>query len=224
MKLIANKNGPRIGCFFAALWNACTILVFAALAAGFVGDFITELGREDPDLGRFLAGNGPPFLILILVALIFLAVGVFLLWVTARTMIAGFRVGTPEVVLSKDRVRVGESFQLTYRQQFKRAAEVQKINIKFYFRETATYQRGTDTYTVHHDVVHLEHQIPGGHFNGGQQFEQRLALAVPRDGMHTFEAYRNQLRWFVKVHVEIAGWPDYDHDYEIELVPELAGE
>lgn len=222
MKLSANKNSRRIGCFFAFLWNACIVLVFGSVVLSFLAGIIAEIGREDPDLASVFAVNSGALLCVLPMGLIFLAVGIFLLWATARPYIAEFRVAAPEVTLSKESVRVGEEFQIVYRQHFKRAAEVEKVNITFYFRETATYQRGTDTYTVHHDITHLEHRIPGRHFPGGRYLEERLSLAIPREAMHTFQAHHNQLRWFVEVQVEVADWPDYDEQFEINVLPELA--
>jgi hypothetical protein len=40
--------------------------------------------------------------------------------------------------------------------------------------------------------------------------------------MHSFEATRNRLRWLIKVKVEIKGWPDFDDEYAIQVLPEVA--
>jgi len=60
------------------------------------------------------------------------------------------------------------------------------------------------------------------HFDGGESFSDNRRLLIPRGAMHSFEANRNKLRWLVKVKVEIKGWPDYEDEYVLKVLPELA--
>jgi hypothetical protein len=156
--------------------------------------------------------------------LIFVAIGVALMVWVGRPIVARWRVSHPEITLDKTAYRVGDSFHVVYQQRFKRAADVEHMNLKLLLRETATYQRGTDTYTVRHEDVIEEHEFPSGHINSNSVVRQNLSWQIPRDGMHTFLASRNKIEWFLSVEVEISGWPDYEQEYEVKVLPEVASE
>jgi hypothetical protein len=171
-------------------------------------------------VGSWRQGMPPAFL---LIELPFFAVGIGMLAWVFWPAIVGMRIARPEVAVSSDALRVGEEFTFAYRQLLKRAADLRRVAIEFVFRETAIYRRGTDTVTVTHETPIETFERDGKYFGAGETLSEELALRVPADGMHTLDAPRNKLQWFVKVHVEIAGWPDFKEEYEIPVIPERVG-
>jgi hypothetical protein len=196
--------------------SGLTIWAISSLTA-IAGALSTEGGLADVIAGvslQFFCGLGA--------VLIFVAIGVTILVWAGRPIVASWRVSHPEITLNKPEFRVGESIDVSFQQRFKRAAEVERMDFKLLLRETATYQRGTDTYTVRHEDVVEEHEFPSGHIASNRVVQQSFSWRIPRDGMHTFKANRNKIQWFLKVEVEIAGWPDYEQEYEVKVLPELA--
>ena len=210
---------------FLAFWFACMAggTIFGLIAI--VGPTLTTpLGEGESRLPSILLSSGS-FLICFLPTLIpFLLIGG---WVVVRVLnpaVAKARVERPEVIISKDTLRVGESFRVTYRQSFKFAADVEKILVQFVLRETAIYRRGSSTYTAVHNHLHFEQTYPGRHYQSGQLFEDSLELQIPVDGMHTFVATRNKLQWFIHIEIDFAKWPDYKEDFEVQVLPEMVAE
>ncbi|MBI3910387.1 MAG: hypothetical protein HY320_05570 [Armatimonadetes bacterium] len=165
--------------------------------------------------------TGAPVFFL-LFGLPFVAIGFGLLTWALLPSIVGMKVARPVVSLSSDAMRGGEAFSLTYQQSFKKAVDVHRIAFQFVFRETATYQRGTDTVTVKYEQIIDSAEHPARRFAAGETFYDQRSLQLPKDGMHTFSALHNKLQWFVKVQVEITGWPDFKEEYEVRVLPERA--
>jgi hypothetical protein len=151
---------------------------------------------------------------------LFVVIGLIILVGLFWRRLAGVKVDKPELTISQRELRVGESFTVIYAQRFRRASEVDHIAVELVFRESATYSRGTDTETVHHEEIVAAHEIPGGLFQVGEEFRKDFSFTIPDGGMHTFEARRNKLTWFVRVHVDLLSWPDLRKEYEIQVLPE----
>ncbi|MBI3243993.1 MAG: hypothetical protein HYZ49_17055 [Chloroflexi bacterium] len=211
----AQKYGRGCLALFALVWTgfscfACIVplsISLVSLTSGSIEDVATVL----------LSTVGPA-----LFTLPFLVIGVGLLAYAVWPWIARARVSAPDIAISNSTPRPGEELTLVYTQTFKAATEVKRIAFQLIFRETATYQRGTDTVTVHHDNLIQEFEIPARRFEAGETFRDQRRLQIPPEAMHTFLAPRNKLQWFLKAKVEMAGWPDFNEDYPITVLAERA--
>ena len=94
-----------------------------------------------------------------------------------------------------------------------------RVRLEWLFRESATYRRGTDTFTDTHERLLGEWEHPDRAFPAGAEFLEERTFAVPPDAMHTFAAPRNALRYFLRVRVEMPGWPDVREEYEVRVPP-----
>jgi hypothetical protein len=150
----------------------------------------------------------------------FFLVGIGLLVWSLWPMIVGLRVTRPEVIVSGDAVRPGDTFSFSFRQTFKRAAEVRQASFQLLLRETAIYRRGTNTYTVRHDFVAQRYDLPPRSFQAGETLSDQRLWQIPAEAMHTFVADRNRLRWLIVAQVGISGWPDFKEEYEVRVLPE----
>lgn len=167
-----------------------------------------------------LADGGEPIFILILLP--FVLIGLGFVGYAVMLSVSRARVGTPEVTISNKTPRVGEAFNVNLVHTFKRNVQVNQIKVQLIFRETATYQQGTDTKTVIHNETVENYEIPGGQYRSGQFLQQSYEMQIPPDGMHTVKVRRNSLQWIVRVEIDIPKMPDYVDEYELMVQSELA--
>jgi hypothetical protein len=154
---------------------------------------------------------------------LFAAVGVGAIAWGLRPAVARMRIGAPDMAISNTRLRVGEEFSVSYRQTWKRAADVNRVVLQLVLRETVRYTRGTETVTENHDEIVQAFESPGRHFRAGEMINDHPSFRIPETGMHTFTpSGDNRIEWFVKVSVEIARWPDFTREYELIVLPEMA--
>ena len=132
------------------------------------------------------------------------------------------RMGVPDIVLSKETLQVGEAFTLNFHHTFNNNITVERITVQLIYKETATYQQGTDTRTVTHEEVYEAFELPGGDFRAGHMISDVFNMQIPADGMHTFKVRRNLIQWFVRVEAVIPKLTDFVEERELSVVPQLA--
>jgi hypothetical protein len=203
--------------FFGLLWSMISCCILVPIFAGNFAD-VAKLFGEKPNIVAIASNLAFP----VLFGGIFIGVGFFISLAGLRPVIAATRVGTPVVQISNTNLRSGEQFTLSYEQPFKSNVDVKRLAVQLVLREAATYRRGTDTVTVTHDHLVQNFELPGQQFQSGQTLAQNLPWAIPRGAMHSFDANRNKLRWLIKITVEMNGWPTYDEEFALTVIPELA--
>ena len=134
--------------------------------------------------------------------------------------IRAWKITPPDISLSRDAVRLGESFDFRYYQTFKSRLNVDFAKVEFVMREMAIYRRGTDTYTETHEIPVFMHEIPGGTYSASDALDLSHRFTVPPDAMHTFIAGNNRIEWLIRVTVSIAKWPDVNETYPVRVLPE----
>ncbi len=196
MQLKRSKSSARASTLFifALFWNAFSIL-FVVLG--------------------LVTNAGVPFA---LCGLLFLGIGLLIVGGAVRILMASWKVAEPDISISLPQLRVGDQFELSYRQRFKGQAKGH-ITLKLIFRECATYQRGTDTVTVTHGYVMHSIQLPPRNYMGGETLSELWSIQIPPSAMHSFKAKRNELLWLLQVDVDIAGWPDFERTYDLMVLP-----
>jgi hypothetical protein len=219
MQKLQNAPGSALGryalLFFGLLWSTISCCVFVPiLGTSLVPALIS--GEIGPKLLNFdlifpLCFGG-----------VFLGVGALVTVFGLRPIIAATRVTKPDIQISNTTLKSGEAFALSYQQGFKSAVDVTRLTVQLILRESATYRRGTDTVTVTHDHLIQNFELTDRHFESSESINQSFRWAIPRGAMHTFEASRNKLRWIIKVNVEMKGWPNYDDEFAVRVLPEVA--
>lgn len=192
----AGRNRMRIIVIFALLF-ACGPALF----------FIPNFENEEN-------------LIILLTLLPFIAVGLGLFIYALVRHYSRALFGKPEIIISQETLRLGESFNVSLRHTFKRDVLLDHITLQYLFRETATYQQGTDTRTVTHNEIIENHELPGGQYRTGQFIQQAYDLQIPADGMHTLVVERNKLQWFIRLEAGISNLPDFVEEYELTVLPQ----
>ncbi|MCB9418260.1 MAG: hypothetical protein H6667_00530 [Ardenticatenaceae bacterium] len=193
------KSQSKPGCLvlFGLFWIAFSVV-------------FVILGLRDEDT---------PFIIF---GAVFILIGVGILLFGGLSYYTRFRIGKPEITISEQMLRIGDSFTVNFFHSFKSGVQVDNIRLELVFRETATYQQGTDTRTVTHNHIIAEFEESGGHFQAGHLIQRNYELQIPPDGMHTLKVRRNKLEWFVRFSMKVPRLPDFLEEFELEVVPVLA--
>ena len=147
----------------------------------------------------------------------FILIGLFMLGQLIYRLMARLRVLQPEVDISSPSPQPGETFSISYRQAFRTAAHVERIGVELIFQESATYRRGTDTYTKKHEEIVDYFDNPARHFESGESFRDHYQFTIPKEGMHSFSGTNNKLFWLVRIKVEITNWPTYTEDFMLQV-------
>lgn len=166
-----------------------------------------------------VVGSASPSMFTVL----FAAGGLGLIAWGLRPAVARMRLAAPEMSISSSRLRVGEEFSVSYRQEWKRGADVDRVLFQLVLRETVRYSEGTETVTDTHSNVMEHFESTGRHFGAGEMINDRYAFRIPEAGMHTFTpSGDNRIEWFVRVCIEMSRWPDFTREYQITVLPEMA--
>jgi len=156
----------------------------------------------------------------LIVGAVFTLVGGGIMSAGLAPIVRGMKVSHPEAYLSSDLLRLGEPFTFRLHQVFKGELTLDGGEVKFLMRESATYTRGTDTYTDTHEVVQRTVGVPGRVFRAGENLRIEETFQVPVSGMHTFRGNKNKIEWLVKVELRYARWPDVKEEYAVFVLPE----
>jgi hypothetical protein len=209
MNALKPPAGAGRGCLvlFGAVWTIFSCFFLAAP----LGTMIANPQR-----------NWITTLPVMLFGLPFIAFGLGLIGYGILPWIAGLRVSKPEASINNTTVKVGDSFTISYSQTFKHRTEVKGVKFSLLVRETARYQSGSTTTTVHHDETAAEFEYPGQSYETGDVLAFSRNMEIPRNGMHTFQGAHNSIAWLLQVKVDVAGWPDYREEFEIQVEPSIA--
>lgn len=170
----------------------------------------------------FVAGFGALFALWPL-GLVFMLVGGGIVCAGLAPIVRGMKVTHPEAFLSSDLLKLGETFTFRMHQAFKGELTLDGGEVQFLMRESATYTRGTDTYTDTHEVVQRTVVVPGQTFRAGENLRIEETFRVPDAAMHTFRGNKNKIEWLVKVELRYARWPDVKEEYAVFVLPERQG-
>jgi hypothetical protein len=193
---INSRTGIAVLAFIGVMWTCCSLVVTVPMA-----------------LNEEWTG--------VLFSLCFVIPGLLILAYAATIYYSRARIGKPEVLISNTNLSVGEQFTVNLMHTFKRNVQIDRLEVQLIFKETATYQQGTDTRTVIHEDVYENFELPSGQYQAGQTIQDTYTMQIPADAMHTLNVRRNQLQWFVRVRASIPKLPDYVDEYELMVRPEL---
>ncbi len=152
---------------------------------------------------------------------LFVLIGVGMVGYGLLSLYTRARIGKPDVNVSSKMLCVGEPFSLSYVHTFQQAVRVDEIVVQLVFKETAVYQRGTDTKTVTHEEIVAEFREPGRHFQAGNLLSNAYSLQIPPDGMHSLDVRRNKLEWFLRLRMSVPRLPDFVEQIPLTVRPEL---
>ncbi len=174
----------------------------------------------------FVSGAGWPF---VLFAGAFVAVGLGIMGVGSwrlliRPSLVGRHFARPMASIEPSVVQVGSRIRVRYEQTVRANVETRRFAMQLILRERATYQRGTNSYTVVHDGIIDSYEQPGRQLVAGEVISEDRTFAIPRDSMHSFDARNNKLIWLIRVMIDTPNAPDVLEEIEFVVAPMVDSE
>ena len=100
--------------------------------------------------------------------------------------------------------------------------DINHINATFECVEKAYYRAGTRsrmyTRVAYKDTKVIAERL---HCRANHELSFGSDFHTPADGMCTFHGANNAITWNLRVHVDVARWPDVKEDFEVQLLPVL---
>jgi hypothetical protein len=181
-------------------------IIFAVFWNGIVSVFLVNV------VGEWNRGNQPWFLTIFLIP--FVLVGLFLLGMVVVTFLKLFN---PRVrlMISSATPALGGELQLSW--TFTGAVNrLRQLTISIEAREEAHYRRGTRSYTDKETFFRTELVKTRGH---GTICSGNCLAVLPADSVPSLDAPNNKIIWTLKVHGDIARWPDVEEELPLTVVP-----
>lgn len=162
---------------------------------------------------------GRPALFLTVFLIPFVVIGLMLIGSIVYFIMASFN-PRPVLILQKNTIRLGDRVGLKWHIDGK-VSKIQNFQLSLVGEESATYRRGTSTYTDHctfYDKLLTTVRHPGSMRRG------TLTFTVPLASMHSFSSDNNSITWKLFMHCAVPNWPDVEEDFEITVYPQLIEE
>jgi hypothetical protein len=197
LKPASSRLGRLIGTsIFALFWNAISWFIFIKVVQ---------------DEGWLSVGG--IFLTIFVVVGFFAAVGAFYMLLALFNPVIS-------IALSNGAVAIGETVDIAWETEG-RAERISELTVELVGQEKATYTRGTSTYTD--KKVFLKVPVVKTSDTDSIRFGS-LALRIPPDTMHTFQASKNKIEWTFEVQGVIRWWPDVKESLPFFVKPANGGE
>jgi hypothetical protein len=166
--------------------------------------------------------SGRPEWLLTAFVLPFAAVGLAMIYFFVRELLVVTGVGPTQLEISDHPLQPGHIYQV-YVSQGGRLT-INALALSLVCDEVATYRQGTDTRTEHCRVFARKlFERERVELLPQQAFEEQFDLEIPAECMHSFKADHNEVRWRLLVRGDIAGWPPFERNFPIVVIPQLAG-
>ncbi|MEM9414317.1 MAG: DUF3592 domain-containing protein [Planctomycetota bacterium] len=206
--VVLRPRGQRLG-------GAVGLLLFGLIWNGIITIPITQV------VGSWRSGDPDICLSLFMIPFVAVGVGVMVMWVRQLMLVFAPVI---ELELSRAVVQVGETVEIKWRVRG-RLWRLTAMTIVLVGEEKATYRRGTDTVTDTHAFFE---KTLAGEDGSGQSFQTlpavpergSVAVTIPADTMHSFDAPNNKVAWTLKVNGEVHRWPDPKDEYELTILPQ----
>jgi hypothetical protein len=199
LQLAVSPGCALAGILFVALfWNGITS-VFVGIA-----------------VRRHLDGRPEWFMTIFITP--FVLIGLGLIFACFRQLLVSTGIGRTVAEISDHPLCPGRSYQVWLSQSGN--LKVNKVQLLLVCDEEARYRQGTSTRTETKRVFKqqlFEHEA--FEVQKGLPYETQVEFRVPDGVMHSFEAGHNKVAWKLVVKGDIAGWPDYDREFSVVILP-----
>jgi hypothetical protein len=181
------------------------LLVFVVLPAlFFVGIFLTAFVEAVPG---WLAG-----VVLLAIAA---AIGYFVF----RNRLAAQRLGQTQLKLASQTVRRGNTVDWFLACKPPRHVTIRTIVATLIRKEVASSGSGTNRRTHEEVVEQREMRLENVDLRAGEAVVFPGRFGIGADTACSFKGHSNEVRWDLKVRVDLPGWPDWSRTVPVEVVP-----
>lgn len=182
------------------------IALFALFWNGIVSVFVFHL-FDTKKIGIGTIGLG-----LFLIPFVLIGLGLIGFWIYTFMTLFNPKV---EIAMSNGAVPIGGEVDLAW-EVIGNANRIRNLKIQIEGIESATYRRGTSTYTDTETFLKIPIVETGA--NDEIQFGS-TTISIPDTTMHSLDTGDNQIKWLVKVHGEIRLWPDVNDSLAFRVTP-----
>ena len=158
------------------------------------------------------AGHPDYFLMVFMIP--FVLIGLVMIGSIFYFIMAAFN-PRPVIVLSKTTLRLGDSVPVNWATKGD-VNKIQNFKLSLMGEESATYRRGTKTYTDRNTFY--EKPIVTSHIPESIRRGEAM-VQIPAESMHSFKSDNNAITWKIRMHCDVPRWPDAKDDFEITVYP-----
>ncbi|MFQ6046657.1 MAG: hypothetical protein ACE5PT_09945 [Gemmatimonadales bacterium] len=149
-----------------------------------------------------------------------MAVGALLFIFGGRGVIAARRLGQIDVGLTPEHIRPGEKLEFSLSVRPRGTVDVETIEATLRAEEWARKGGGNNASVRTREAFKEQSVIATDlSLDPRNPFIARGEFLLPESAPCTFVASENKLRWWLKIGVAIAGWPDWSAEYPVVVVP-----
>lgn len=163
--------------------------------------------------------------------LLFMGIGLFLLFPLLKNYLAGDRLGRVSAFLDPTTAVPGQTVDASIRVEPKKTAQINSASVELRAREICVSGSGTSKTTHRHTVFSNIWPISGpGEVMAGAPTVLTAAVPIPEEAGFSFASPNNKLLWEAILRIDIPSWPDWKKAYplvvwppvgEIEVDPDL---
>lgn len=168
---------------------------------------------------RTLQGDPAGFM-MVPFGLVFGGIAAFMLALVLRRSIAARKLGEVEVRVTPETVRPGEALRVDVAFRPKGGVRLNGVTAELVGRESASRGSGTNRRTFTHDLFREKVELRGrGEVRRLEDVSAEATLRVPEGAAPSLAVSDNEVRWSLAVHIDIEGWPDWESDQPITVLP-----
>lgn len=170
-----------------------------------------------------VVGGGSFHVLPSLFGLVFVGVGAAAAYESVKNYFAEMKLGDVDVGLAKSAAAPGEMVEWAVTFVPSSDVELNGLSVTLEGYEEVEVQQGTDTRT-YTETLHSETQQPGEVSNGelpaGERAEYRGEFELPETRAFSFACDDHEIDWDVHFHLDVASWPDWEHEEGLILQPD----
>jgi len=154
------------------------------------------------------------------IVVIFLGlVGLFVSAYTGRAFLALFN-PRPRLWINRPKLALGDTLELEWRIEG-RVEVLRRLSFFLEGYEQTDIRSGPDSNSEYEKTeVNTFFRLPIHEVTGWNDIRAgRTSLVIPTHLVPTFEAPNNRIDWVIRVHGEIANWPDISEEISVRLLP-----
>ncbi len=152
-----------------------------------------------------------------------IAAGLIVLFFVTRNRLATLQLGSLEVDVSPRQLRAGEKLRVSVAIPPESEVLLNRVSAHLIGEEKTVKGGGKHATHYRHNLFDDEHLFHGSinrQLSAGESEHFHHRFEIPTTVPPSFYAGQSQIDWSLKVHVDIAGWPDWVKTYPLEIWPQ----
>ncbi|OYP38186.1 hypothetical protein [Rhodopirellula sp. MGV] len=142
------------------------------------------------------------------------------LLIAAKTVLPMLMLGKVHSELVDDFVTPGENAKVKLSFQPRRNVSINQISATLTGAEVCVSGSGSNRTTHRHQFFESKHELLSETtLQAGNRREFDLAIPIPGDAPYSFDLSDNDLKWTIKLHIDLPRWPDWSRELNVHVLP-----